>query len=119
MEEPWPYACAAHFRNDQAKRSKLSAPFIINDDLGSNGLLNHADGRIYTSKAAYVRAVKAAGCEIVGNEKLKPPPREKVKLSDEVRREIRQKVAALDSPTRPLKPSRDFFNGSREAMRKS
>lgn len=117
MEEPWPQACAGHFRNYQAKRSKLASPAFISDDLGSNGLLNHADGRMYTSKAAYVRAVKAAGCEIVGNEKLKPPSREKVKLTDDVRREIRQKVAALDSPTRPARPSREYFNGSRDAMR--
>ena len=118
MDEPWPRACAKHFTNHQEKRSRLSAPFIISDDLGPNGLLNHADGRTYTSKAAYVKAVKAAGCEIVGNEKLRPPPREKVKLSDSVRREIREKVRALDSPTRPARPPKDFFNGSREAMRK-
>lgn len=102
MNEPWPHACAKHFTNHQEKRSHLAAPNFISDDLGSNGLLNHADGRVYTSKAAYVRAVRAAGCEIVGNEKLTPPKYEKPKLTDEMRREIRQKVEALDSPTRKL-----------------
>lgn len=106
MDEPWPHACAKHFKNDQEKRSHLAAPFIISDDLGSNGLLNHADGRVYTSKSEYVRAVKAAGCEIVGNEKLPPPKYEKPKLTDEMRREIRQKVEALDSPTRKLTEKR-------------
>jgi hypothetical protein len=32
--------------------------------------LNHADGRRYDSKRAYEKAVRAAGCEIVGNENL-------------------------------------------------
>jgi hypothetical protein len=32
--------------------------------------LNHADGRIYDSKRAFQRGVRAAGCEIVGNERM-------------------------------------------------
>ena len=45
---------------------------IISDSLP--GVLNHADGRIYDSKSAYYAAVRAAGCEIVGNETLTPSP---------------------------------------------
>lgn len=33
-------------------------------------VLNHADGKRYTDKRAYERAVRDAGCEIVGNERL-------------------------------------------------
>lgn len=93
-------------------RSDLPAPFVISDDLGPNGLLNHADNRVYTSKAEYVRAVKAAGCEIVGNDRLPPPPpKKRFKLTDDMRREVRQKVQALDSPQRKLIEKRRKRNG--------
>lgn len=42
------------------------APMYISGDL--DYVLNHADGKRYTDKRAYERAVRAAGCEIVGNE---------------------------------------------------
>jgi hypothetical protein len=45
---------------------------IISDDLGTKGVKNPADGKVYDSKSAYYKAVKANGYEIVGNEKLKP-----------------------------------------------
>ena len=47
-------------------RSHLAAPYIRSD--GMDATLNHADGQLYDSKSAYERAVKAAGCEIVGND---------------------------------------------------
>lgn len=47
-------------------------PYVVSDSMPMT--LNHADGRRYDSKRAYERAVRAAGCEIVGNEKL--PPRQ-------------------------------------------
>lgn len=51
-----------------ACRSGLPRPMIIKD--GLDDLYSHADGQRYTSKRAYERSVKAAGCEIVGNEDL-------------------------------------------------
>lgn len=45
-----------------------SGPNVIRDELPD--LMNHADGKRYSSKRAFERAVRAAGCEIVGNEKL-------------------------------------------------
>lgn len=99
-------------------RSLLPAPAFISDDLGPNGLLNHADNKVYTSKAEYVRAVRRAGCEIVGNEKLKRPTHQRPKLTYAERREIREKLRAIDSPNRPSRPTKDYFGGSREAMRK-
>ena len=50
----------------EVARSKLSAPSIRAD--GMEAIVNHADGRTYDSKSAYYGAVKAAGCEIVGND---------------------------------------------------
>ncbi len=49
------------------RRSGLAAPMVISDNLDS--LVNHADGQRYTSKRAFEKAVRAAGCEIIGNEK--------------------------------------------------
>jgi hypothetical protein len=39
---------------------------IISDHL--DGVKNAVDGKTYDSKSEYYQAVKAAGCEIVGNE---------------------------------------------------
>ncbi len=41
---------------------------MIKDDIPD--LLNHADGKRYSSKRAFEAAVRARGCEIIGNEKL-------------------------------------------------
>lgn len=91
---------------------------MIGDDLGPNGLLCHADGNTYTSKADYYRAVKAAGCEILGSkETLKRPTPKKFKLNDTDRRSIRQELAGklqtLDAPNRPKRPPKEYFGGVR------
>jgi hypothetical protein len=44
---------------------------IIRD--GMEPTLNHADRRVYTSKRAYEKAVKAAGCEIIGSQRYTAP----------------------------------------------
>jgi hypothetical protein len=48
------------------------APMVIADGLAD--VLNPADGKRYDSKRAYYRAVRAAGAEIVGNEKQTQRP---------------------------------------------
>lgn len=55
------------------QRSELSAPMLIRD--GMEPTWNPVNGQRYDSKRAYEKAVRAAGCEIVGNEKLKASPR--------------------------------------------
>jgi hypothetical protein len=60
---PWPLVAAA--RRERA-RSSLPAPMIISDHL--DDVKNPVDGKTYDSKSAYYQTVKAAGCEIVGNE---------------------------------------------------
>jgi hypothetical protein len=44
------------------------APMVISGTL--DDLLNQADGKRYSDKRSYERAVRDAGCEIVGNEHL-------------------------------------------------
>lgn len=50
--------------------SDLPRPMIISDSL--DHVLNMADGKRYSSKAAYYKAVRRSGCEIVGNESGAP-----------------------------------------------
>lgn len=47
-----------------------NGPAVHGDSLpgGINGMRSHADGRIYDSKSRYARGVRAACCEIIGNE---------------------------------------------------
>lgn len=61
--KPWAEVAAA--RRERA-RSSLACPSIIRDEL--DNVKNPVDGKLYDSKSAYYQAVKAAGCEIVGNE---------------------------------------------------
>lgn len=120
-DEPWPMACAGHFRrHDQKRSTKFPAPYVISDDLGPAGVLNHADGKTYTSKSEYMRAVKAAGCEVLGSKETLPRPTPKrFKLDDGVKREVAEMVRALDSPTRKKRGnfSRDHFGGSRRFLK--
>lgn len=44
-----------------------NAPYVIGDSI--DYVQNMADGKRYTSKSAYYKAVRRAGCEIAGNEK--------------------------------------------------
>lgn len=55
---------------EQEIASCRSAPNVISDDLkaGINGLHNPADGKMYDSKSAYYKGVKAAGCIVMGND---------------------------------------------------
>ena len=41
---------------------------IISDDLGMQGVLNPVDGKKYDSRSAYHKAVKDAGCVVLGDE---------------------------------------------------
>ena len=53
-------------REDTRQRSHLPAPRIRPD--GMAAVWNPVDGQQYESRSAYERAVKDAGCEIVGDD---------------------------------------------------
>jgi len=59
----WPRDCLEQFRK---ARSHLPMPAIRSD--GMDPIVNHANGLMYDSRSAYERAVKDAGCVIVGND---------------------------------------------------
>jgi hypothetical protein len=78
-----------------------SGPSIISDYLpgGINGIRNHADGRMHDSKSAYTKAVRRAGCEIVGNESPSVKPREligKREIGETVKRAIEEHASLGD-----------------------
>ncbi len=64
------------FRNGEVIPKHLASPlnerhansaYVIGDSLDYT--MNPADGKRYSSKSAYYKAVRKAGCHIVGNEK--------------------------------------------------
>ncbi len=59
----WPQECMEQFRK---ARSALPMPAIRSD--GMDAIVNHANGLTYDSRSAYERAVKDAGCVILGND---------------------------------------------------
>jgi hypothetical protein len=56
-------------------RRPYDGHYVIKDETNVTGPM---DGKHYTSKRAYERAVRAAGCVIVGNETQKRGPRHEV-----------------------------------------
>lgn len=56
----------------KVQRSSLPAPYIRSDGMADT--FNPADGRLYDSKSAYERAVREAGCTIVGDDKAFSEP---------------------------------------------
>lgn len=65
LDMPWPHA------PEPKKRGDVPTPFFVSDNLGQH-LINHADGQRYDSRSGFYKAVKQAGCEVVGNETPKP-----------------------------------------------
>lgn len=76
-------------------RSHLPAPMIIMD--GLDPTLNHADGRRYTSKSAYYKAVRAAGCEVVGNDSSLAKAKPKEYVPEGVGQDIKRAIEELKS----------------------
>jgi hypothetical protein len=78
------------------QRSGLPAPMIISDALGE--VWNPVNGQVYDSKSAYYRAVKDAGCQIVGNDSSfrepAPPPFEAEGVEQSLSQAIDQLTAA-------------------------
>jgi hypothetical protein len=95
---PWPEVASRRRARALASRSELPAPMIIRDEL--SGVVNPCDGKRYDSKSAYYRAVKEAGCVIVGNEaeKMMSAPRARSNVSRDEIAEAVQKVEQGYSP---------------------
>ena len=77
------------------KETHGSAAYVISDEMPETRHM--ADGRMYTSKAKFREATRAAGCVEVGTETATlMKPRQRVELSREQRRnEIRRAISQL------------------------
>lgn len=75
------------------KRGDVSAPMLIRD--GMDPIRNHADGGVYDSKSAYYKAVKAAGCEIVGNDSSLAKAKPKEYVPEGVGHDIKRAIDEL------------------------
>lgn len=87
LETAWPSECVDHWGPPKLGRS----PNIISDTMGPTR--NMADGRLYDSKSRYYEAVKAAGCEIVGDDqgfRNQRPPEPEYTTGHDVKRAIEQ-----------------------------
>lgn len=71
--------------------------YVISDDLGKDGILNHADGKMYDSKSQYYKAVKEAGCEVLGNDAPRESnaPQYKNHTEKDIQRDIAQSIQQL------------------------
>ncbi len=77
------------------RRSELSCPNIVSDVMEST--LNHADGQRYTSKSGFEKAVKASGCEIVGNDSSFKKPKHKEYEPQGVGEDIKRAIEEVSS----------------------
>lgn len=77
-----------------SKRSHLAAPYVARAHLAD--VRNPVDGRRYTCRHAYERAVKAAGCEIVGKEAAVPQSTDR-KVTLDVGRDLKRAWEQLET----------------------
>lgn len=69
LNEPWPRACANHFRRTTEARSSLPRPMVISDDVD---VASPVSGERFTSKSELRRHYIANGVREVGNDIIKP-----------------------------------------------
>lgn len=81
LDEPWPAKCFKHLYGGRSEG--MQAAYVISDNM--DALKHHATGEIMTSKRAFSKATRAAGCVELGNEAIKP--RAPIKLDRGQRRE--------------------------------
>lgn len=84
LDEPWPQACAKHFRARSA-RSDLPRPTVISDAL--DGIQSMVSGERFDSKSDLRRHYKANGMVEVGNDKITPKDRDDVPI-EPIEREV-------------------------------
>ena len=83
LDEPWPEKCFRHFER------KGAAPYVISDNM--EPIKHHATGNMISSKRAFSRETRAAGCVEIGNEPIKarkPIPLDKSQRREAIKRTI-------------------------------
>jgi hypothetical protein len=69
LNQPWPRACANHFRRTTEARSDLPRPMVISDDVDVSSPIS---GERFTSKSELRRHYVANGVRELGNDTIKP-----------------------------------------------
>lgn len=69
LNEPWPRACANHFKRTTEARSSLPRPMVISDDVD---VASPVSGERFTSKSELRRHYRANGVRELGNDTIKP-----------------------------------------------
>ena len=91
-EQPWPSACASHFRVRSA-RSDLPRPTVISDYLEAHSPIS---GEMFTSKADLRRHYRANGVLEVGNETIKPRDNDEADIAlPQIERDVAQAFDTL------------------------
>lgn len=89
--DEWPRECMGQFRK---ARSDLPMPAIRSD--GMDPIVNHANGLMYDSRSAYERAVKDAGCVIIGND-IPDTPSPKGPDVNEMKQDIKTAIEKVEA----------------------
>lgn len=79
----------------RSNRSHLPCPMVISDQLGD--VWNPVNGKTYDSKSSYYRAVRDAGCEIVGNDPLASKAPAPMEAAPGVEQDIKQAIEQLSA----------------------
>jgi hypothetical protein len=93
LSQPWPRACAGHFKRTTEARSSLPRPMVISDYVDCDSPVS---GERFTSKAELRRHYRANGVVEVGNETIKPRDNDEddIKLAP-IEREVAQAIESL------------------------
>lgn len=83
LAQPWPQACASHFGE-----SATSGLHLISDNI--DPFRSQADGKMYDSKSAYRRTLKARGLIEVGNENVQTQRTALPPVKQDLRRALEQ-----------------------------
>lgn len=87
----WPQECIEPYR---VAKSILPCPAIRVD--GMDAIMNHADGMMYDSRSQYERAVKAAGCVIVGDD-IQEPKAPEVLSDNDLAKDIKTSIEQVEA----------------------
>lgn len=94
LTQPWPRACAGHFKRTTEARSSLPRPMVISDTL--DAVQSMVSGERFDSKSDLRRHYKANGVVEIGNETIAPKDNDEADIAlAPIEREVAQAIEAL------------------------
>lgn len=93
LSEPWPRACAGHFKRTTQARSDLPRPMVISDYLEAHSPIS---GEMFTSKSRLRAHYRANDVVELGNETVKPRDNDEADISlPAIERDVAQAIDTL------------------------